>query len=226
MIDTLLPVLAVLVIAGASSVAFAIERAGQPIVLWSLLLANALLAAVSLWRMWRDGTLLDLFRWRRGDITLGFLVALGLAACTFAGRQMVAPPGTSADSWVVRLYLQLGPPPASRQAGVAFLLAIVAVTVAEEVVWRGMVQQILEEKFGVRVGWIAAAVLYALAHLPTLWLMAMPPVGKNPLVMLAALFCGAVWGFLVARKQRLAPALVSHAIFTYALTAQFRLWTP
>jgi membrane protease YdiL (CAAX protease family) len=52
----------------------------------------------------------------------------------------------------------------------------------------------------------------------------MPSVGKNPLVILAALFCGAVWGFLVARKQRLPPALLSHALFTYAMTSEFRLW--
>ena len=224
--DMVLPPLAVLVIALASWFAFATENAGRPVVIGSLLAANALLAAVSIWRMWRDGTLLDLFAWRKGDITLGFGTAVMLLASVFVGRQMVAPRGTAAEAWLVRLYLQIGSPPSDRGRAVLLMLAILAVTTAEEIVWRGMVQQVLEEKLGVRVGWIAAAALYALAHLPTVWLLAMPPVGLNPLVVMAALFCGSIWGFLVARKQRLAPALVSHALFTYTVTAQFRLLGP
>ncbi|MCS6900401.1 MAG: CPBP family intramembrane metalloprotease, partial [Polyangiaceae bacterium] len=148
--------------------------------------------------------------------------ALLLGVGVVAGRQLVAPHGSPMDAWLIRLYLQLGPIPQG-SARLVFAMTIVAVAVLEEIVWRGMVQQILEEHLGVRRGWIFGAILYALAHLPTLWTLSMPPVGKNPLVLLAAFFCGAVWGFLVARKQRLPPALVSHALFTYALTSEFRL---
>jgi hypothetical protein len=223
MIDRILPALVVLVIGGASSFAFSDRFAAKGAVLWILLGANGLLALVSLWRMWRDGTLLDLFKWRSGDVALGALVTLLLGISVVVGRQIVFPPGSAPEAWVIRLYLQLGPIPTG-SARLLFALAIVAVASLEEIVWRGMVQQILEEWLGVRRGWILAALLYALAHLPTLWTLAMPSVGPNPLVLLAAFFCGSVWGFLVARKQRLPPALLSHALFTYAITAEFRLW--
>lgn len=226
MIDRLLPVLAVLLVGGASTLAFSDKYAARPQMLWVLLAANGALAAVALWRMWRDGTLLDLFRWRSGDVALGALSALLLGAGVVAGRQMLAPHGSPADIWVVRIYLQMGPLPADRTANLLFTLAVVAVAVLEEIAWRGMVQQVIEEHLGVRLGWVAAAGLYALAHAPTLWQLAMPPLGKNPLIVLAALFCGAVWGFLVARKQRLPPALISHALFTYGVAVQFRLWGP
>jgi len=220
--DRLLPVLAVLVIGGASQLAFADRFAGQGAVVWILLAANGALSVLSLWRMWRDGTLLDLFKWRSGDVALGAVTALVLGAGVVIGRQLVVPHGSPMDAWLIRLYLQLGPVPQG-SARLIFALAIVAVAVLEEIVWRGMVQQVLEENLGIRRGWIFAAILYALAHLPTLWVLAMPPAGKNPLILLAALFCGAVWGFLVARKQRLPPALISHALFTYAMTSEFRL---
>lgn len=226
MIDKLLPALAVLAIGGATAVAFSDRHAAHATVLWVLLGANGLLALVSVWRMWRDGTLLDLFRWRSGDVALGAISALLLGGCVMLGRQAIAPHGSSTEMWLVRLYLQLGPTPADRTANLLFTLGIVAVTALEEVVWRGMVQQILEEWLGVRVGWILAAALYALAHAPTLWVLAMPPVGKNPLVLMVSLLCGLVWGFLVARKQRLAPVLVSHALFTYGVAVQFRFWGP
>lgn len=223
MIDRLLLALPVLVIGGASAFAFSDRFAARSAVVWILLAANGLMAIAALWRMWRDGTLLDLFKWRSGDVALGAGSALLLGAGVMIGRQLVVPHGSPVEAWLIRLYLQIGPVPQG-SARLTFALAIVAVAVLEEIVWRGMVQQILEEFLGVRRGWIFAAILYALAHLPTLWALAMPSVGKNPLVILAALFCGAVWGFLVARKQRLPPALLSHALFTYAMTSEFRLW--
>lgn len=226
MIDKLIPLLAVLVGGGASALAFSDRFAAQPAVLWILLAANGLLALVAFWRMWRDGTLVDLFRWRSGDVTLGALVALLLGAGVLLGRQLIAPRGSAMEGWVVRIYLQLGPTPAEHSSLLLFSLGVVTVAALEEIVWRGLVQQVLEEYLGVRRGWIVGAVLYALAHAPTLWLLAMPPAGKNPLLVMAALYAGAVWGFLVARKQRLPPAILSHVLFSYGLAIQFRLWGP
>jgi hypothetical protein len=224
--DQILPLLVLLVVGGASAVAFSDAYAARPAMLYVLLVPYAALAVVAIWRMWRDGTLLDLFRWRSGDIATGVFGALGLGVGVYLGRQFIAPKGSPSESWVVRLYLQLGDVPADRGKTVVYSLLIVLIALLEEVVWRGMVQQILEERMGIRRGWVATTMLYALAHVPTAWALAMPPMGKNPLLVLAALLCGAVWGFLAARKQRLAPALVSHALFTYGLAVQFRLWGP
>ena len=59
------------------------------------------------------------------------------------------------------------------------------------------------------------ALLYALAHVPTLFTLADPSAGKNPLLVLAALGGGLCWSFLVERTGRLLPSLLAHAVFSY-----------
>ena len=188
--------------------------------------AYAPLVALAIWRMWRDGTLLDLFRFRSGDLTLGVGIAVFLGACCWLGRSLLAPRGSPADMLVMRIYLQLGEIPTERSTYALVALALVLIALAEEIVWRGLVQQVLEESWGVRVGWLGTAGLYALAQAPTIWLLGVPGSPRNPLLVTAALFCGVVWGFAVGRMQRLPPALLSHAAFTFALALQFRLWAP
>jgi uncharacterized protein len=225
-VDRAIPILCLLLVGGANFAAFSAASAARPAVLYWLLGAYVPLGILAFWRMDRDGTMLDLFRWRSGDIALGGAVAIGLAASMYFGRQMVAPRGSVNEAWLMRLYLHLGEMPAERTKLVLLSLGIIAVAALEEIVWRGLVQQVLEEWLGARGGWLSATALYALAHVPTIWLLAMPSAGENPLLPLAAAYCGIVWGFLTARLQRLPPALVSHVLFTWGLAAQFPLWTP
>jgi CAAX protease family protein len=93
----------------------------------------------------------------------------------------------------------------------------------EELSWRGLVYSILEERMGTRRAWPATAVLYAAAHLPTLILLRAPFAGPNPLLVIAALGCGLIWGLLVARTGRLPVAIASHALFTWGIVLQFPL---
>jgi membrane protease YdiL (CAAX protease family) len=161
---------------------------------------------------------------RSGDLSFGFVLALGLGVLSALGRQIIAPPGSAAEIWVVRIYLQFGNVPTERGAYLATAAAVVAVALLEELTWRGLVQPSLEARFGVRRAWLLGAVLFAAAHLPTVWQLQMPNAGPNPLVALAALGCGLVWGFCAGRWRRLGPSLASHAIYTYGLTMAFRLW--
>ena len=48
-------------------------------------------------------------------------------------------------------------------------LAVAVAALAEEIVWRGVVTQLLAERVGSRVAWVWAAGLYALAFVPTAW---------------------------------------------------------
>jgi membrane protease YdiL (CAAX protease family) len=224
--DKALPPLVLVVVSGAIAWAFSPSLAARPAVLWILAAAYAPLLALALYRMWRDGTLLDLFRFRSGDLTLGVGIAVLLGAACWLGRTVIAPRGSPADMLVMRVYLQLGEVPAERKAYALAALAVLFVACAEEIVWRGLVQQVLEERWGVRVGWLGTAALYALAHAPTVWLLGVPGGGKNPFVVMTALFCGVVWGFLVGRMQRLPPAILAHAALAFALVMQFRLWSP
>ena len=71
--------------------------------------------------------------------------------------------------------------------GPAFLLpTLVLIVVAEEVVWRGLATRFFAERWGRAAGILAGAALYAAAHAATL----------NPLLLVAAVVLGVVWGWL------------------------------
>jgi membrane protease YdiL (CAAX protease family) len=69
--------------------------------------------------------------------------------------------------------------------------------------------------------------MYALAHVPTLWALSDGEIGKNPLVLIAALGAGLVWSALARIfGDRLMPSIVSHGLFDWAVLMMFRLWGP
>jgi membrane protease YdiL (CAAX protease family) len=107
---------------------------------------------------------------------------------------------------------------------VSVSLAVVVVASLEEISWRGLVFPALEDSLGTRRAWPATALLYAVAHLPTMFILRDPFAGPNPLVVIAALGCGLVWGLIVVRTGRLAVAIISHALFTLAIAIHFPLW--
>ena len=78
------------------------------------------------------------------------------------------------------------------------------------------------DRLGSRRGWPLAALLYAVALLPSVYLLSDPSAGLNPLVVIAALGCGIVWSFMASLGGRLAPVIISHMAFTYFSALQFR----
>ena len=105
-------------------------------------------------------------------------------------------------------------------------IELVVIAVAEELVWRGLVMGLLEEMMGSRRAWVWQAVLYALAHAPTAWALRDPVAGANPVVIVAALGCGLVWGGMARRFERLLPVVISHVLFDWVVVMMFRLWGP
>jgi membrane protease YdiL (CAAX protease family) len=73
----------------------------------------------------------------------------------------------------------------------------------EEVFWRGFVQCRFSLKWTPLAAWIVTTFLYVGVHLPT----------GNPVLILAALTCGAFWGGLYMMTGALVPVLVSHMIW-------------
>ena len=98
-----------------------------------------------------------------------------------------------------------------------------SVAAAEEIVWRGLATSLLAETIGSRFAWAAGAGLYALAYVPTMAALAVPS-GPNPLLPIAALGAGLVWGAMARRAGRLTPGIVSHALFDWCVVVMFRLW--
>ena len=213
----------VLTIAVASHFAFQQSRAGTPGFYLGMAIPTLAIAIAGCVRAWKDGVLREWFRLKAGDLTLGILTAGVLFAGSWAVSKSLKLPHLL---WLIRIYDQMGDA-ASVRKHVGMLTAVVVITaIAEEVVWRGLVVALLEEKVGSRRAWVWAAVLYAVAHIPTIWALKDINAGYNPLIIAAALGAGLVWGFMARRFERLVPGMVSHAFFDVTVMMMFRLWGP
>ncbi len=210
----------------SSYYAFALERAGS-VAFWIVAGGPTVaFALVALVYAWREGVLGTWMRPVWGDPTRGILSAAVLVLCALAFVHLVAPVGSPRESWMARLYLQLGSPDVLREHAGALAGAVVSVAAAEEIVWRGLVTRVLEERVGSRRAWIVAAVLYALALVPSMGPLRDPVAGLNPLLPIAGLAAGLAWGAMTRHWGRLAPAILSHAAFDWCVVVMFRLWGP
>lgn len=204
-------------------------RLGGPSLWYAMVLGYGVAAALAAWSLAQDDQLKAALVPKAGDATLGMLPAMLLFGGVFLFVTHVLAPlpelrmYTSDGAYVERAWphgagvavewLRLRALDAMGRlaaiqgsARVAFVLAIAAL---EELAWRGGVQQALSERLGSTRGWLAASALYALAQLGTL----------NPVLALFALPCGLLWGAMYRFRGRLAPAILSHAIFAWALYA-------
>ena len=181
-----------------------------------------IIAAIGMARAYRDGDLRDWIRPAWGDATRGLLGAGAMFACAYGFAKMTS--GGPKESWLARLYLQLGDPSMLRKHAVVIALMIIVVAAAEEIVWRGLVTSLLAEKLGTRTAWLYSAGLYALAHVGTLWALRDPEAGLNPVLPLAALGAGIIWGGMAHYLGRLFPVILAHALFDWLVVMTFRLW--
>ena len=226
MLNYLWMALVVLAVGAASYFGFQVERAGTK-GFW--LLAGAPLVAIALLgalRAYRDGELRGWLRPIWGDPTRGLLSAVALVLAAIGFVHLVAPVGSARESWMARIYLQFGDPGTLHSHAVVVAFAIFVVVVAEEIVWRGLVTTLLAERIGSRHAWIASALLYALAIVPTAWALRDPVAGLNPMLPLASLAVGLVWGGMGRMTGRLVPAILSHVAFDWCVVMMFRLWGP
>jgi uncharacterized protein len=165
-------------------------------------------------------------RVRSGDLTFGVALAAFAMLGAWALMRWVAMPGTRHEGWVVRVYFQLGDPSWMRSRLPAVLAGISVCVVSEELIWRGWVTSLLQQRFGLRYAWIVAAGGCAVAHLPAAWVLRDPDTGLNALVILAALGTGILWGAVTQVSGRLVPAMLGHTLFSIAAALLFRLWGP
>ncbi len=84
---------------------------------------------------------------------------------------------------------------------------------AEEIFWRGLVQDRLAAHLGDSVGYLSASLVYAGVHI---WAF-------NLMLFTAALVCGLFWGFLFLKSRSLWPGVISHAVWDVAIFIFFPL---
>ncbi len=228
----------VLTVGISAQFAFQEVRAGKPAFVLIMLIPSAVLAALGIFRAHREGGVLyrrasiddpkptGWFAVRSGDFTVGALSALLLFGLTWSFTHVVTPPDSKHLLWIVRLYTQIGDADELRKHVSYVIGAIIVIAVVEEILWRGVVTSLLEEVVGSRRAWIFSAVLYATAHVPTIWVLGDKVAGPNPTVFLAALAAGLTWGFMARRFNRLLPGVFSHVLFDWVVVMMFRLWGP
>jgi len=160
-------------------------------------------------------------RW--GDITRGILGAGALFSAAWAFVRVIAPVGSAREIWLVSLYAQIGDPRALQDHAAVVLALIATVASAEEIVWRGMVSQLLAEYVGSRTAWLWATGLYVVACVPSMWALRSGG-GLNPVLVAAALGGGLVWGGMARLFGTLVPSILAHALFDWIVVMVFPLW--
>jgi uncharacterized protein len=213
-----------LVVTGVTSYfAFSPERSGT-VAFWVLAGGPAVvLAAIAAAWARRQDLLSEWLTPRWGDFTRGLFGAVGLFAIAWAFVRLVTPVGSKREIWLVSLYGQIGDPRTLQAHAPVVAATVICVALAEEVLWRGLVTQLLAERVGSRLAWLWAAALYALAYVPTAWALR-GAAGPDPLLVLAALGAGLLWGGMARAFGRLAPSVLAHALFDWTVIMMFPLW--
>ncbi len=209
------------VTAGAVSYGFLPAHAGGPTLLVVMAATYLPLCAAVVWWLRRKELLKRRLMPQRGDITIGALMALGMYLVALVAHFPLTAMGKHGEPWLWRVYLQIGDPQTTATFAVG--LSVLAIAAAEEVVWRGGVQSALLERMPPARAVVVTALLYALAHAPTVYLLRDPLVGPNPLLVATALGGGLVWGLLAQRVDRIIPSVCAHSLFIWGLV-EYPIW--
>jgi uncharacterized protein len=186
---------------------------------------SVLLAVVAAEWARREEMLREWLTPRWGDFSRGMVGAVVLMLAAWGFSRTVTPTGSPREIWLVTLYGQIGNPVTLQAHGLQVAMAIAAAALAEEVVWRGMVTQLLADRVGSRTAWIWSAALYALVYVPTAWSLRAGD-SLDPALVIAAFGAALLWGAMARSFERLTPGILAHALFDWAVVMMFPLWGP
>ena len=146
------------------------------------------------------------FRW--SDLPLGLLIGAALWGIFWVGDKVAVWMFPFADGEIGSIY--------SMRDGSSYLLigALLTFVVgpAEEIFWRGYVQDSLGRKWNPTLAFFATTAIYALVHL---WSM-------NFMLIAAAAVAGGVWGLLYRLfPKRIWALIISHAAWDVAVFLLF-----
>ncbi len=166
-----------------------------------MLVAGSLLALSSSYINHRTGPAINfrLYYFKPSYIITGLVSAAILYLVFYAGDYISKLTTDFADKQITGIYdnkVLLDPI-------VIGLLLFFIIGPAEEVFWRGFVQDTLAEKFGDNTGWIIGSLIYSGVHIFAL----------NFMLFMAALVCGLFWGYMFKRYKSLWPGIISHAVW-------------
>lgn len=147
-------------------------------------------------------------RWSASSIVLGIAIAAALWGIFWIGDKASAWLFDFARPQVDAIYgMKEGESPWLLTA-----LMLLLIGPAEEIYWRGYVQQTLSKRWGANAGFVAATLLYALVHAGSC----------NFMLTAAALTAGIVWGALYRFfPERFSAIILSHSIWDVAVFIWF-----
>jgi membrane protease YdiL (CAAX protease family) len=140
-----------------------------------------------------------LFTVNRRFVFVGILSAVLLYAIFWIGREASIALFPFASREIGNVYVTKA---ALNPAAIGLLLFFV-IGPAEEVYWRGFVQETLSNRFGRITGLFVTSAVYALIHI----------FAFNFMLLVAAAVCGLFWGLLYLREESLIPVILSHALW-------------
>ena len=142
------------------------------------------------------------------DIALGILMAAALWGVFWIGDRLSSLMFDFARPQVNLIYgMKEGQSPWLLTALMLFLIGP-----AEEIFWRGYVQENLSKKWNANVGFVVTTLIYALVHAGSF----------NFMLIMAALVAGAAWGLLYRLFPKyFAAIIISHALWDVAVFIWF-----
>ena len=168
---------------------------------FEMIIAAGLLAGVSVYFNHKVGPDINfrLYYWENKYLLIGIISAALLYLVFFTGDKISNLIFNFANSQVNGVYsnkTQLDP-------AVIGLLLFFFIGPAEEIFWRGFVQDTLAHKFGENKGWLIASLIYGGVHI----------IAFNFMLFMAALICGFFWGYIFKKYKSLWPGIISHALW-------------
>ena len=164
-----------------------------------MLISAGFLALVSIYLNQRAGINGRLYKFKTSFLLIGIISAAILYIVFYAGDYISGLLFNFAKTQVSGIY---GNKSLLNPATIGLLLFFI-IGPAEEIFWRGFVQDTLMEKFGDNAGWIAASLIYGGVHI----------FAMNFMLFMAALICGLFWGFVFKKYKSLWPGIISHALW-------------
>lgn len=179
---------------------------GPHIPFWWMMTASAIVLGI-LATLFNPGWLRRI-RWTAGNLLCGIGMAAALWGLFWVGDKASSWLFDFARGQVDMIYgMKAGESPWLLTA-----LMLVLIGPAEEIYWRGYVQETLSGRFGKNAGYVVATLLYALVHAGSC----------NFMLVMAALTAGAVWGlFYRLWPERFSAIIVSHALWDAAVFVWF-----
>ena len=168
---------------------------------WYTMTASALILIFMAWSLGRDSQFsIFNFQFSIRQLLLGIALAAALWGMFLVGDKLSSLMFGFARGQVDSIYgMKTG-----IQPWIIALLLLFIIGPAEELFWRGFVQQQLSLHWGENWGFVVTTAIYTLIHL---W-------SFNFMLIMAALVCGIVWGGLYRLQPKWLPSLVvSHAVW-------------